>query len=213
MAITDYNSLQSAVNSYVIYDDISSEFGTLLGLAEAVMNREVRIRQMQASRDYSSQSTQTLTLPDDFIEAITFYQDGENGGTLEYLPPKLFWGSRDGRTGTGQPAFYTTEDATLSLAPSPDGARDYVLKYYAKVDGLSSSNTTNDLLTTAPDVYLWQVLYQAALLSDDEPSQQKYERNYLAAKQSLHDADKRGRLRPGPRMRSRTTRDGYRRLA
>ena len=213
MAISTYSELSSAVDKYLVYDDVSADFDTLLGLAESVLNREVRIREMQSTQAYAAQSTQTLTLPTDFSEAIVFYQEGDDGGALEYVPPKMFWNSRDARTGTGQPALYTVRDATLTLAPAPDGARDYRLDYYAKVEGLSVSNSTNAILTNAPDVYLWQVLYQAALLMDDEPSQAKYERNYMNAKASLLAADNRARHRPGPRMRSRNTRDGAYRFA
>lgn len=213
MAISNYTELQDAVQSYVIYDDVTDTFDTLLFLAEAVLNRDIRIRQTQTTQAYASQSAQTITLPTDYSEAVTLYEDGEGGGTLEFVPPNLFWGSQDARSGSGQPSFYTVEDSTLTLAPAPDGARDYTLKYYATVSGLTASSPTNALLTAAPDVYLWQVLYQAALLADDQPSQAKYEKAYLTAKASLLDADKRARNRPGPRIRSRNTRDGARQYA
>ena len=48
MAISNYTELAAAVQKYMVYDDISSEIDTLLPLAEAVLNREIRIRELQS---------------------------------------------------------------------------------------------------------------------------------------------------------------------
>lgn len=213
MAISTYSDLVAGVQTYMVYDDISGAVDALLSLAESTLNREIRIRGMQSSQVVASQTDQVMTLPTDFAEAIVLYEGGSEGGVLEYLPPKMFFSSRDSRTGSGQPAFYTVTDDGIVLAPAPDSARAYTLDYYAKVPGLSATQTTNAILTEAPDVYVWAVLYQAAILAGDEALEAKYERNYEKVKMALLAADKRARTRPGARMRSRVTRDGAYKIA
>ncbi len=48
MSITSYSTLRSAVDSYLVYSDVDSMFDTFLQLAEARMNREVRVREMES---------------------------------------------------------------------------------------------------------------------------------------------------------------------
>tara|TARA_R110000744_G_scaffold13589_1_gene39418 strand:- start:1392 stop:2033 length:642 start_codon:yes stop_codon:yes gene_type:complete len=213
VAISNYTELAAAVQKYMVYDDISSEIDTLLPLAEAVLNREIRIRELQSSQQYPAQTTQTMTLPADFSELMSLYEEGESGGTLELVPSKLFWSRRDARTGSGQPVVYTVSNETITVAPTPDAARSYTANYYSEIPGLSGTQATNALLTRAPDVYLWSVLYQAAILVGDETLEAKYERNYEKAKVSLLAADNRARQRPGSRMRSSSSRDGRFKIA
>ena len=213
MAITNRTELISAVGTFMVYDDVASAADTIIPLAEAVMNRDVRIREMESSQSYSSQSTQSMTLPTDFIEATALYENATAGGTLEYISPKMFWSPQDSRTGSGQPIFYTVIGEEILLSPTPDTARDYVLYYFAEVAPLTESNTTNVLLSAAPDLYLYATLSQGAMLIGDNERYAEFEAKYREALRAVQAADSRARHRPGARIRTRATRDGVFRIA
>ena len=62
---------------------------------------------------------------------------------------------------------YRTENQ-FEFFPSPDGSYGVELLYYQRVPALSDSNTTNWLLTEAPDVYLYgSLVHSAPYLADD----------------------------------------------
>lgn len=213
MSIIDYSTLKTAVADYLVYDDVDAMFDTFLSLAESRMNRELRIREMQGSQSYSSHSAQVLTLPSDYIEMIDLYETGSSGGTLEYLSPRMFWSTSDARSGTGQPSHYTIIGEELTLAPSPDGGRDYVLHYYKEIEPLTSTNTTNSILSKAPDLYLYAVLAEAQPYLGDSARSAEYQALFTGALASLTGADSRSALRPGARIKTTSTRDGAFRIA
>ena len=65
--------------------------------------------------------------------------------------------------------YYAFVDSTIELAPTPDSSYTLQLTYYAKVDALSDSNTSNFVLANHPDVYLYGALKHASiyLMEDD----------------------------------------------
>jgi hypothetical protein len=66
------------------------------------------------------------------------------------------------------------------------------LIYYAKLSKLSTSNTTNWLLTKAPDVYLYGSLLQAAPYLQDDARIQVWAGLYKTGIEELQIADERG---------------------
>jgi hypothetical protein len=59
--------------------------------------------------------------------------------------------------------------------------------YYGKIPALSTANTTNWLLTKAPDVYLYGALTHAAPFLMDDQRMAVFSQIYLARVQSLQD--------------------------
>jgi len=197
--ITDYASLQSAVKNYLVYDDVNEFFDLFLGLAEARLNREIRIREMRAnSGDLTANASSEISIPSGLIEIIDFYETGENGGTLDYLAPQKFWSLKSSRSGSAQPAAYTIDGTTIYLTPLTDStSRVYRIDFYKELTGLSATNTTNSLLTKAPDVYLYAVLLCAQPYLADPARQSEFAAMYENSRQSLLAADTRSRYRPG----------------
>ena len=215
MPLDTYNDLLAAVAAYVTYDDPSAYLDIAISQAEAVMNRDLRVREMQATESYSSNSSSVLALPADFIEVISFYENAEMGGTLERLSPNDFWSTSAGRGFvTGQPAVYTVLDESLHIAPAPDGPRDYVLQYYSELTPITPSNDSNPIYDRHPDVYVRAVLAQVYELVGDRDQYAEMQAAYERVRNSITQADARGRYRPGMRVQSRgVTRDGVYRIA
>jgi hypothetical protein len=67
---------------------------------------------------------------------------------------------------------YALTAGGIELYPTPDLTYNASLVYYACVPTLSASNTTNWLLTEAPDVYLYgSLVHSAPYLKDDARAQ------------------------------------------
>ena len=68
----------------------------------------------------------------------------------------------------GTPMFYAHSESQFELYPTPDQATTAEILYYQKVPALSDSNTTNWLLSYAPDVYLYgSLIHSAPYLAED----------------------------------------------
>ena len=88
--------------------------------------------------------------------------------TLEYLTPEALNAKRAASTANGKPLFYTMIGTEIQVYPVPSGDYTAEMVYYSKIPSLSDSETTNWLLTLAPDIYLYGALMQSApYLQDD----------------------------------------------
>ena len=142
----------------------------------------------------------STSLPTGFLEIIDLYERGSSGGALEYLPPQKFWSLDISRSGTGQPEFYTMIGDSLVFAPASDATRNYSMNYFKVFDALTATNTTNTLLTLAPDTYLYSVLSDAYRYLADDRGAAESDAKYMASVTALHSADTRARHRPGGRI-------------
>jgi hypothetical protein len=77
--------------------------------------------------------------------------------------------------------------------------------YYAKITSLSDGNTTNWLLTKAPDVYLYGALTHAAPFLMDDQRIAVFAQIYLARVQALQDESQKS-LHSGSPLIARTRR-------
>lgn len=201
MAISSYSELQGAVNDYLVFTDIGAVFDTFLGMAEARLNREIRTREMEEVQQYNSHTGQNITLPTDYLEMIDFYETGTGGRTLSYLNPGQFWSLASSRAGNAQAKYYTIIGDEIKLSPYDNTSRNYELHHYAELAGLSTSNTTNDLLSKAPDLYLYATLLEAQPYLADQERAIEFATLYDRSKESLLASDVRSKLRPGARMK------------
>lgn len=150
MAFTDYLDLRTAVLEQVGDTSLSDVFDRLTKLAEARLNRELRLS------DQITETTLTISggsaaLPSDFLEMIGVY----NGSGYEYVAQP----SQANRT-TGPQSYYGIEGGNL-VTKGPDG--DRTIQYYAAIPTLTTSlTTTNWLLAKYPAVYLYAVAFEAA---------------------------------------------------
>ena len=169
MAITTYSELKSAVADFLNRDDLTNTIDTFIDLAEVQLNRDVRHWKMEQRSD-AEIDDQYLTLPTDWLETIRLT-------VLDTVPYALNLVSRDemqdrrlrGANVTGKPVYYAHIAGELELYPTPDATYNIELLYTQKLEALSASNTSNWLLSEAPDLYLYAVLLETAIyLRDDE---------------------------------------------
>jgi hypothetical protein len=100
---------------------------------------------------------------------------------LEYL--KNFW-PLQGQTAA--PRFYADYNfQNFLVAPSPNGAYDFELAYYARLEPLDITNQTNWLTTNAPQCLLYACILETQLWLKNTAKAQEWEAHYSAAKQGL----------------------------
>lgn len=168
MAITTYSELQSAVADWLNRQDLTAAIPNFISLAEAQLNRSLRNRKMQTSATLTL-SSNYVNLPADWLENIRVQLNTNPVTPLVYETPEQILEDSQKYSSNGQPLFFSVVGTQLQVLPYPDTSYTLSLLYYAKIPSLSVSNTTNWLLTEAPDLYLYATLIQSApYLKEDE---------------------------------------------
>lgn len=167
MAIDTYSELKSAIADWLNRDDLTSVIPSFIELAEAELTRNLRHRKMIARADATINSEYTQT-PLDWFQTQTLILETDPVTTLSYLTPEALNAKRAASTANGKPLFYTMIGTEIQVYPVPSGDYTAEMVYYSKIPSLSDSETTNWLLTLAPDIYLYGSLMQSApYLQDD----------------------------------------------
>lgn len=161
MAFTSYSDFKATVASYLARDDLTSMIPTFITLAEARLNRDLRIRQMlKVVTTNTTLNDSTVQLPSDFGIIRDIHINTNPVSVLQYDSPTAFY--RNAKTSvSGQPKFYTILANEIQLSPIPDSEYELQMLYYANVDALSDTNTTNIFLTISPDLLLYATLGEA----------------------------------------------------
>lgn len=154
-----YAELLAAVKTWLSRTDQDANIPTFIVLAEARLNRELRVREM-IGRSTASIDVEFADLPLDFL-APRSVQIGER--VLDYLVPDDLLKVRHG----GPVHAYTILGDELQFAPIPVSAETVELTYYKRLTPIGE-NVTNWLLRNHPDAYLYGVLCEAAVVTRDE---------------------------------------------
>jgi len=168
--IVDYVSLQSAVVEYLARDQdttLIARVPSFIQLAEAKFNRQLFHRQMEqrsiAVVDLSSAEPEFIALPSDFQSMRRIRLSSVSGKpTLEYRSGAQIDEYRASTADVpAQPRYFTIFGDEMELAPTPDAVYTIEMVYRRLIPPLATSGT-NWLLTSAPDLYLYGALLEAA---------------------------------------------------
>lgn len=167
MAIVDYSSLQASIASWLLRDDLTAQIPDFITFAEASIARDLR-HPYQEKRIEADLDERYEALPNDFLEMRRLHISG--GKQLRLMSGDQMAGERDDAENTaGEPRYYTITANNIEFYPTPDQTYTMTMLYYARIDALSDSITTNWLLQRHPDIYLYGALIHAApFLHDDE---------------------------------------------
>ncbi len=170
MALDTYANLQAEIALWLRRTDLTSEIPTFITLAEAQLNRRLRCQQMMSRTTLTITSSLTAA-PVDFVAPRSLRLTGTTPTSrLTWVSDEQMDGLLDTSDYTsGPPRHYTLEGSNFRLSPDP-GAGPYTasLSYYARLPALAS-NSSNWLLASHPDAYLYGALSQSApyLKADD----------------------------------------------
>ena len=161
MSLSTYSDLQTSIANYLARSDLTSQIPDFITFAENRLRRELRIRQMLKSVTTATVSSDnTIEIPADFLQVRDFVVMTNPIQPLSYSSPSAL--SNDPRASeVGVPLSYTILANDFQVSPAPDGIYTVKLLYFSAPAYLSSSNTSNVFLTTAPDALLYASLIEA----------------------------------------------------
>ena len=193
MAITSYATLQTTIADFLNRDDLTTAIPTFIQLAEAQMNREIRHYSMESRvQSVQDQGDQYMQIPSDWLETIRLILTGSGTSVVELISLS---GMADKRAKTedaaGTPAFYCHVDSQFELFPTPSESTNFELLYYQKIPALADDNTSNWLLETAPDIYLYGALLHSAPYLAEDARVAVWAQMYSAAVQNLNNQSER----------------------
>ncbi len=188
MAISNFSELKTAVADWLDRDDLTSKIPDFISLAEARHAREIKLRAM-ITRDTSTLSTTTRfeDLPTGYTSIIRLMLDTTPETILEQV--SAYELTRRVEAASGKPLFFCVH-TQIEFDRTPDSAYTLERLYYAKFTALSDSNTTNNLLTNHPDIYLYSALAAAAPFLDEDERLGVWEGLYRQAKDDAMAADR-----------------------
>lgn len=174
--ITDYTSLQTAMTEWLARDQDSTLIArqpTFIQFFEAQMNRSLFVRQMEtratALVNLASTEPEFISLPSDFQSMRRVRLSSVTGKPcLEFKSGTQMDEYRFGiSNAAAQPRYFTIFGDEIELAPTPDSAVTIEMVYRKNIPALAS-NSTNWLLTLAPDLYLYgSLLHSAPYIKED----------------------------------------------
>ncbi len=158
MALANYSDLLTAVANWLDDSSLTDRIPEFIALAEAEFNRRLRTDDM-AARVTATLDGQYLALPSDFKAMRSIHVEATPDTALEQMALGELYRAYSGYT-TGTPRAYAIADGQIVFAPIP-ASGTVELIYWAKIPALTSTNTTNWLMTAHPDLYLFGTLAQA----------------------------------------------------
>lgn len=191
MALSTYAELKSSVADWLNRSDLTTAIPDFISLAEAQMERKLRTRQM-ISRASATISTEYSALPDDFLEVKSLKLQTNPVTPLQFETIDSLDNLQQQYRSASKPRFFSIVGNQIRTVPVPDDSYTTELTYYAKLSKLSSTNTTNWLLTAASDAYLYGTLMQAAPYLKDDARIAVWSSMYISALEDLQVSDDRG---------------------
>lgn len=185
--ITNYSTLKSAIADWLNRQDLTSQIETFIQLAEVDMNNRLRTRDMVIRAEATS-SNEFVQLPSDWLEAINLQiVDGKSPLRFVSMDEADIIVARQEFTNV---TFYSIMDDAIELVPAPGDDIDIQMVYYGKIPSLSDEQTTNWLLTKAPDAYLYGALAHASPFILDDQRMPMFIQLYSARIEALNDESK-----------------------
>ena len=159
MAISTYAELTTEISSWVVTSYSSSQTDNFIALAEAAINRRLGSTYRRTTTGtITTDSSGLASLPSGFVRLRSIVRNVTGSKPLK----QVSWDALAGLNAyaeEGDPVWYALSGSSLKVAPI--AADDFVARWDATLSPLSSTTTTNWLLTLAPDVYLTACRAQA----------------------------------------------------
>lgn len=194
MALSNYSELQAAIADHMDRTDLTTQIPDFIRIAEARMQRELRVQWMENFTSPSSTSPLNVTGIANFLTPKNVYVTvaGEKV-ILNYVSPQVFI-ARYPVSGGSPPREYTQVANNIYVGPDDGSTYDWTIWYYKPIPPLST-NTTNWLLTRHPDVYLYGSLLAGEMYLKDPSELPKYAQAYTSGIRSIQQEEIKDRPR------------------
>lgn len=157
MSLSTVSELRAAIADYLI-DDMPDQINQFIALAESRHRREIRMREM-FTRASLTVDARNVDLPTGFLEAINLRLLTDPVTRLEEVSLPEMTAIR--QEVNGRPAYFSIA-SDIEFDVTPDSSYSGEITYYKALTPLSDSATSNVLLATYPDAYLYAALAASA---------------------------------------------------
>jgi len=178
-AITDYATLTAAISDWAEVTYTSDQTDQFIGLAEAEFRLEFGPSLNKEVSTTLAFTSGSATLPTGLVRPISLVHATYGAlteSTIGAVRERRVWDT------SGIPKIYCLSGTTILTAATYTGNLSF--DYEGSLTGLSGSNTTNWLITYAPQAYLAMCLHFAKARSED-PLAPTYKASAL---NTLHEA-------------------------
>lgn len=190
--------LLSIFERYLKRADLQDLYADFLTMATARLNKTLRLSEME----YRSTSTPTdafWALPQDFLEMRHIEAQVAGGPRpLDYVTPDSADLARRRLNGGSGLTYYTIQNGGIELIPHPSAESETVVEmfYFGKLQPLVADADTNPVLTEYPNIYLYCLLFEAALYRADFKQQQSWKAAFDNLASDLNLQAERSRYNP-----------------
>ena len=174
MALTSYAELQASAADWLNRTDLTTQIADFITLAEADMNLVLVENKMETAATVAIASG-LGTLPDDCLDILTVTMP--NGDVLVPETDR----EADKFESSGTSAAVTVSGSSLRIIPPGDASYNVTLRYRQKVPALSDSNSSNWVLASHPNAYLFGTLSHAESFLVNEDKEQEYRGKFSMA--------------------------------
>jgi hypothetical protein len=164
MLITNLGSLKAELARYMFHQRFQPDYDTAVQNFEALANRRLRVRPMEAVTNLTTTNGET-PMPADYLLWRTVLWTGRTPyPELDYVHPAYLrstWIEMD----HSDPKIFTIEGDTFKARPVHDEADAYEFHYYQKIPTINGNdNNSNWLLAAHSDLYLEGTLFELFVL-------------------------------------------------
>jgi hypothetical protein len=190
MAITTTAELKTALTNWLHNSTHSARYDEFIALAETRFNRNLRVKGMEASLASTALSSGAITNPSAFLAWKELRYDGTPSYTLQ--PKPIEW-IRNQDTLATYPLYFAVSDTQTICWPQTGNVKG---TYYKSITSLTGTST-NWLLTSHPDLYLFACLEEAGLYTRD-PNTPLWAARAQALLDQLQSSDNANAISGGP---------------
>jgi len=186
VALDSYAGLQAALGTWAD-DRTDLPAADLVTLAEARLNRDLRLRRMEAEAALTlAIGERTAPLPADFLEPLGLWIDaGAGRRALRFTPAAM-----ETQAVAAPPRSWTVDGDAIAFQSPADQGYGLVLRYLQRFSLASAApadgTQSNWLLQHWPDAYLASGNIEAALWTQDDEQAVRWEARYADALASIN---------------------------
>lgn len=202
MALDTYANLKQSIIDHLNRDDLTGYVDDFIDIAEGRHQRDIRIREMLVRADLPiTDGDRYIDLPSDFLDLKQLrLQSTVTTSGRRYYPhfdqlseTEL---THNSTNTPSTPRYYSVHE---QIELNTEADQDYTAEilYYVPFTPLGDANTTNVLLTRAPDVYLYGALSASAPYLMEDERIGVWESLYVSGYEALNTTSRRS-IRGGP---------------
>lgn len=184
MSFTDYANLQATVRRQSARSDLDLDIPDFIRMGEARLARKLSALDWDSSTDINVLAgAGVAALPSDYKEIRSVSWSG-NDAPLVFMPPAQFY-LETAPILLGTPGAYTIEGPEIILGPAANSDGVLTVKYVARFQPLSDTNTTNWLLQNHPDALFYGAMQHKCAMTRDSEGEAKWKGKFDQAIQEL----------------------------